>query len=243
MAEMRLQRYLALCGLGSRRSCEGLIAAGRVAVNGKIVGEPGVRVDGSDIVELDGSRIFPREFRYFLLNKPKGIICVDLDSRGRKYVVDLIPGGRSLGLFPVGRLDLDTTGLIIITNDGDIANRIAHPSYGIEKEYRALIKGRWDKRTLENIAFRGFDLDEGEPVKGVRMIDVKLKGERSLVTLRIHEGRKHVVRRLFLSIGSRVYELERTAVGELTLEGIAQGHYREIARERIEREVMGMVRE
>lgn len=239
MAGMRLQRYLALCGFGSRRRCEELISSGRVSVNGEIAVEPGTKVDASDLVELDGSRVNPKEFRYFLLNKPKGTICVDNDSRGRRYVVDLIPEGRSMGLFPVGRLDLDTKGLIIITNDGEIANRIAHPRFGIEKEYRSLVKGRWGKGELEIIASRGFMLDEGEPVKDVRILEVKPKGERSLVTLRIHEGRKHVVKRIFLSMGSRVYELERTAIGELYLGDIPPGEFREAARERIEKEVLG----
>lgn len=230
---IRLQKYLAGCGIGSRRACERLITSGKVMVNGEKTVELGTRVVEGDVVEVEREQITSRPKRYFLLNKPKGKICVDRDHKGRTYVVDLIPEGRELGLFPVGRLDLDTTGLILLTNDGEIGNRIAHPRYGIEKEYRALIKGRWTLERLRLHTRDGVILENGSMVTGIKVLSSSLEGERSSVVIRIHEGRKHVVRRIFLSIGSRVYELERTRIAEMDLGGIGPGEYIEISRDEV----------
>ncbi|MFO8050188.1 MAG: pseudouridine synthase [Thermoplasmatota archaeon] len=233
----RLQKFLAECGVGSRRRCEEIIRNGFVEVNGRCVTEMGSRIAEGDEVRVNGRKVSPVEKRSYMVNKPKGVICVNRDERGRRYVVDLIPDGRKLGLFPVGRLDLDTTGLIIITNDGELANRVAHPRYGIRKEYRALIKGRWTGEELRKKMEGGVVLENGSTVKGIELRSAEPEKDRTLVVIRIHEGRKHVVRRIFLSIGSRVLELERTAIGALELGGLGRGSFRSMTRTDIERSI------
>ena len=131
MEPVRLQKYLARCGLGSRRACERLIDEGRVELNGRIVTEPGMNVKGTDTVRVDDRNVSPVDLRYFIVNKRTGVISVDRDHKERVYVVDLVPGGRDMGLFPVGRLDQDTTGLMVLTNDGEMANLIAPIAVGL----------------------------------------------------------------------------------------------------------------
>lgn len=225
--EIRLQRYLARCGLGSRRSCERLISSGRITINGKRIEEPGWKVKEGDTVKMDGKTIRPHSRRYFILNKPRGVICVNKDLKDRPYVVDLIPEGRKMGLFPVGRLDIDTSGLIIITNDGDLANRIAHPRYEVRKTYLVRAKGRITEDVLKEME-RGIRLERGEPVKGIEVIEYSYRGENTDVTVSLHEGRYHVVRRMFLAKGHRVRKLKRTAIGNLTLKDLESGSYREL---------------
>ncbi|MBN1540189.1 MAG: rRNA pseudouridine synthase [Candidatus Thermoplasmatota archaeon] len=233
MEPVRLQRYLARCGLGSRRACERMITEGRVSVNGTVVWEQGARVGEFDVVMVDGRAVAPEKLRYFIINKPPGTISVDQDLRGRRYIVDLIPGGREMGLFPVGRLDLDTSGLMILTNDGDLGNRIAHPRYGISKEYVALVKGRWSIGSLKEASRDGVKLDDGSLVRDIVFLQAEPRGDRTVVTLRIHEGRKHVVKRIFLSLGSRVIELHRSAIGELGPGGLREGEWREVRKKDI----------
>jgi 23S rRNA pseudouridine2605 synthase len=184
MVSMRIQRFLARCGLGSRRSCERLVEEGRVSINDIIINEMGARVGDGDLVKVDGKLVTPSELRYFILNKPKGIISVNLDHKDRKYVVDLVPEGREMGLFPVGRLDLDTTGLLILTNDGNLANWIAHPRYGVTKEYIALIKGKWTLGDLRKVTRNGVRLDDGYLVKNIDIVKAMSEGSRTRVTLR-----------------------------------------------------------
>jgi len=237
MEPIRLQRYLARCGMGSRRACEKLVKEGRVSVNGETVMEPGTRIEEGDVVKVDGDIVSPTDLRYFMINKPPGVISVDQDMRGRKYIVDLIPGGRNMGLFPVGRLDLDTSGLMVLTNDGELGNRLAHPRYGIGKEYIALVKGRWSKGVLIESTRDGVKIDDGSIVKDIHILRTAPQGDRTVVTLRIHEGRKHVVKRLFLSLGSRVYELHRSAIGGLRLGSLGEGEWRELTREDLVKKV------
>ena len=237
MDSIRLQRFLARCGMGSRRACEKLIEEGRVSINEKIISEMGARVEEEDVVQVDGKVVVSKELRYFILNKPKGAISVNMDHRDRKYVVDLIPSGREMGLFPVGRLDLDTTGLLIITNDGELANRIAHPRYGVGKEYVALIKGEWSLHDLRVSTESGVTLDDGYVVNNIDVLKASLEGTRTRVTIRIKEGRKHVVKRIFLSIGSRVYELHRSAIGDLILGDLQIGEFETITLEALKDQI------
>ncbi|MGA1792875.1 MAG: pseudouridine synthase [Thermoplasmatota archaeon] len=237
MEPVRLQRYLARCGLGSRRACEELIEEGRVSVNGETVREPGSRIGKDDLVKVDGKVVLPTELRYFIINKPPGVISVDQDLRGRKYIVDLIPGGRKMGIFPVGRLDLDTSGLMVLTNDGELGNRLAHPRFGIGKEYIALVKGKWSRGALIEVTKNGVVLDDGSVVRDIHILNASFQGDRTVVNLRIHEGRKHVVKRIFLSLGSRVYELHRSAIGELRLGSLGEGEWRELTREELVKKV------
>jgi 23S rRNA pseudouridine2605 synthase len=199
-----------------------------------MVTEPGHKVIHDDEVMVDDKLVIPEKKKYFLINKPKGYISVNLDMRGRPWVVDIIPGGRNMGLFPVGRLDLDTTGLMIITNDGDLANRISHPRFEIMKEYNALIKGRWDHSTLVKNLENGVDLENGDHISDIIVVSAETCGSNSRVKIGIHEGRKHVVKRIFLSLGSRVFELQRTRIGGLILPAIGQGDYLEVSREEID---------
>jgi pseudouridine synthase len=228
----RLQKYLSMCGLGSRRSCELLIAKGRVRVNGARVTEPGTRVEDNDAVSVDDRQVRPLERAYYVLNKPIGTICVDKDDMGRTYVVDLIPGAREQGCFPVGRLDLETTGLIVITNDGELSNRLAHPCHGVVKTYRAVVKGALKESTISSME-KGVRLEDGSIVRDIKVRSIKVNPRGWEVLLSIHEGRRHVVRRLFLALGGRVVDLERTAVGGLRLEGLDTGRWKRYDRDRL----------
>jgi len=227
MEEMRLQKYLSRCAVGSRRACERLIGEGRVQVDGEVVTEPGTVVREGMRVLLDGSEVEPLKLRYYLVNKPVGIISVNRDPRGRRYVVDLVKGGNKQGLFPVGRLDIDTSGLMVLTNDGDLANMIAHPRYGVEKEYSAVVKG-----ALSDEVLRG--MESGVRINGKRVdlkvLDSTRRDERTNVRLRIKEGRYHIVRRVFLAVGSRVIRLHRTAIGSIRADDLPPGGYREVDR-------------
>lgn len=238
MPSIRLQRFLARCGQGSRRSCEKLIAEGKVTINGEMVTEMGARVEEDDIVSVNGKIVTPKDLRYYIVNKPKGWISVDQDMRGRRYIVEIIPGGREMGLFPIGRLDLDTTGLMILTNDGDLANRVAHPRYVVDKEYVALVKGRWTKDELANRTRNGVRLEDGSRVDDIFILKAEPAGDRTEVTLRIHEGRKHVVKRIFLALDSRVYELQRNAIGGLRFPGSRNGEWKEIERSLIDSKII-----
>ncbi len=232
---LRIQRYLARSGMGSRRACERYLEEGRIKVNGAVVVEPGSKVFPGDEVLLDGDKVELNVLRYFIINKPKGYISVNLDQKGRKWVVDIIPGGREMGLFPVGRLDLDTSGLMVLTNDGEIGNRISHPRFGVMKEYRALIKGIWTNTQLKDEIENGIVLENGDLVNDVIAHSAVNKEGRTIAVIRIHEGRKHVIRRIFQAIGTRVLELERTKIGGLELSGIPPGGYIEVSREEIEK--------
>ncbi len=232
---IRIQRYLARSGMGSRRACERYLEEGRIKVNGTVVVEPGSKVFPGDEVLLDGNRVELNVLRYFIINKSIGYISVNLDQKGRKWVVDIIPGGREMGLFPVGRLDLDTTGLMVLTNDGELGNRISHPRFGVMKEYRALINGIWTIDQLKDRIENGILLENGDLVKDVIVRSTVNKDGGTIAVIRIHEGRKHVIRRLFLAIGTRVIELERTRIGGLELSGIPLGGYIEISREEVEK--------
>ncbi|MDG6225648.1 MAG: pseudouridine synthase [Candidatus Thermoplasmatota archaeon] len=231
---MRLQAYLSRCGKGSRRRCEDLIVQGRVSVNGDVVDRQGFDVGEGDIVQLDGEEVHPVPYRYYILNKPKGWISVDRDPRGRPYVVDLIPGAREQGCFPVGRLDMDTTGLLIVTNDGSTANRIAHPRYGVAKTYTATIKGKGKANSIHTME-KGVRIDDGHIVRDVRIDDISEKDGHTMVRLTIHEGKRHVVKRMFRSIGLKLEELERNAIGSLEIAGLGFGEWREISLDGIER--------
>ncbi len=214
-----------MCGLGSRRACERMIAGGRVKVNGSMVSEPGIKVNDRDLVSLDDRPVDPLERSYYVLNKPPGTLCVDNDARGRTYVVDLIPGAREQGCFPVGRLDLDTTGLILITNDGELSNKIAHPRYNIEKTYKAVVADTVPEKDLKGME-RGVGLEDGTFIRDIRVLSIKRHPRGKEVLISIHEGKRHIIKRLFLAVGSRVLELERTRIGALRLEGLKLGKWK-----------------
>jgi 23S rRNA pseudouridine2605 synthase len=224
---IRLQKVLAFAGIGSRRACELLIAEGRVTVDGAVA-ELGARVDPQTaIVRLDGKRLNLRaDHVYLALNKPRGVVTAMSDPSGRPTVGDLLADRRDR-LFHVGRLDADTEGLLIVTNDGDFAHHLAHPSHGVVKTYIAEVPGPVDDRVVRRVK-RGVTLDDGPvQVDGFRVIDAS--GARALVEVSLHEGRNHIVRRLLDEVGHPVRRLVRTAVGPVRLGDLRPGTMRDLS--------------
>jgi 23S rRNA pseudouridine2605 synthase len=213
---VRLQKVLAAAGIASRRTCEEMIGAGRVEVDGEIVRRFGARVDPENqIIRVDGRRIpASAALVYLALNKPSGVVSTMSDDRGRRTIADLI-GDRSERLFHVGRLDYDTEGLILLTNDGELAHRLAHPRFGVLKTYLADVPGPLP-RDLGRRLTTGIELDDGTVVAD-RFRVVDQVGSRALVELTLHEGRKHVVRRMLATVGHPVGRLVRTQVGPVSL--------------------------
>jgi 23S rRNA pseudouridine2605 synthase len=233
---VRLQKVLAQAGVASRRAAEELIAAGRVSVDGEVVREMGRRVDpATAVVHVDGSRVVIRDdLVYLALNKPRGILSTMSDDRGRPCVGDLVVESGLMGehydgtprgrLFHVGRLDADTEGLLLLTNDGDLGHRLMHPSYEVEKTYLAEVAGQVP-RDLGRRLREGVELEDG-PVRVHAFKIVDFAAGRSMVELVIHEGRKHVVRRLLDEVGHPVQRLVRTAIGEVRMGNQRPGRFR-----------------
>ena len=229
---IRLQKVLAAAGLGSRRACEELIDAGRVSVDGEIVREQGRRVDPeSAVVHVDGMRVTTASNRVYLaLNKPKGMVSAMSDADGRPTVGDLVEGRRER-LFHVGRLDADTEGLLLLTNDGDLAHRLSHPSFNVPKTYLAQIIGPVQRDVGKRLR-AGVLLEDG-PVKvdSFRLIDSS--ANKVLVEVVLHEGRKHVVRRLLAEVGHPVQSLVRTAIGPVQLGSQRAGKLRPLTAQEV----------
>jgi 23S rRNA pseudouridine2605 synthase len=217
---------LAQAGLGSRRTCDELIDAGRVRVNGERA-RPGQRVDPEvDVVEVDGAQIGVRQgLVHLLLNKPAGVITTADDPQGRPTVIDLVPAEPRV--FPVGRLDADTEGLLLLTNDGDLAHRLTHPSYGIEKEYLAEVDGMPKPGAIRRLR-EGVDLEDGRTAKA----KVAVLGDR-LLRITIHEGRNRQVRRMCEAVGHPVLRLVRTRIGPLVDRTLAPGEWRALAQDEV----------
>lgn len=226
---MRINKYLASCGLASRRGCEELVTGGRVKVNGKVTVALATDVDpDADLVSVDDKPVRPiAKHLYIMLNKPKGYVTTTSDERGRKTVMDFFvgkyPGKR---LFPVGRLDYDTEGLLIMTTDGDLANRLTHPRHEIPKTYVARIEGEISEGELERL--RGGVMLDGVRTKRCRASLLGFDDGVSRVEITITEGRNRQVRRMFESINREVVFLRRVAIGELKLGGLYRGCYREL---------------
>ncbi len=224
-AELRLQKVLARAGLGSRRACEDLIREGRVTVNGRVAAL-GDRVDPrADRVEVDGGRVpLDPELRYLALHKPRGVVTTARDPQGRPDVSRYYPEG--VRVFPVGRLDRDTEGLLLLTNDGELANRLLHPRYGVEREYLAEVEGRPTERALRTLR-RGVELEDG-PARAASARRVEGSGERGAVRVVMTEGRKREVRRLLAAVGLPVRRLVRVRVGPIRLGRLRPGEVREL---------------
>ncbi len=230
----RLQKYMAAAGVASRRKCEELITSGRVKVNGQVVTELGCKVNPvTDKVEVDGNALAAGDRKiYILLNKPAGILSSATDDRGRKTVVDLIKGVDER-LYPVGRLDFDTEGLLLLTNDGTLTNGLIHPRYKVDKTYHAVVKGIPDKGALLRLA-KGIELDDG-PTHPAKVKVLQANNGKALVEITIHEGRKRQVRRMFDAVGYPVVNLKRVQVGFLTLERLKPGEYRHLSQQELKR--------
>jgi 23S rRNA pseudouridine2605 synthase len=225
---IRLQKVLASAGVGSRRYCEELIGAGRVEVDGEIVRRFGARVDPQhQVIRVDGRRIPAREdLVYVALNKPAGVLTSMSDSRGRKTMTDLL-GDTAERLFHVGRLDYDTEGLMLLTNDGELAHRLAHPRFGVPKTYLAEVPGPVP-RDLGRQLIAGIELDDGVASADKFRVVEQVSG-RALVEITLHEGRKHIVRRMLAAVGHPVSRLVRTQVGPVSLGSLRPGTTRALS--------------
>jgi len=224
----RLQKVIAQAGYCSRRKAEELIDKGKVKVNGEIIKEQGVKVNTTDFIEVEGNPLNKIEDKvYYLLNKPRGVVATSSDEKGRKTVVDLIKTDKRI--YPVGRLDYDTTGLIILTNDGELTNYLIHPKNNVEKVYVAKIKGLITKEQLKRLC-NGVIIDGKKTSKAkAKILKIDKKTNTSVVQLIIHEGKNHQVKKMFEAIGYDVLKLKRESIAFLTLDGIKSGDYRELS--------------
>ncbi|HEX2044016.1 MAG TPA: pseudouridine synthase [Gaiellaceae bacterium] len=222
---MRLNAFLARAGVASRRGADELIKAGRVRVNGEVAGVA-TYVRERDRVEVDGTPVAPEPLAYVLLHKPAGVVTTARDPHGRPTVVDLVDVGRRV--VPVGRLDADTTGALLLTNDGPLAHRLAHPRYGVEKVYEVEVEGTPDDAALARLG-EGVELEDGRtaPARVRRLGPSRLE-------LTLHEGRKHQVKRMCAAVGHPVIRLHRGAYAGLTLAGLAPGESRELTAAELE---------
>jgi 23S rRNA pseudouridine2605 synthase len=228
----RVQKVLAHAGLGSRRACEQLILQGRVSVDGAVVRVLGTRVDPARArIAVDGEPIKRESIVYFAVNKPKGYVSTNFDPAGRPRVVDLLPEIPER-VYTVGRLDEDSTGLMILTNDGDLANRLAHPRYGVEKLYRALVAGLPSREMLAKLT-EGVWLSDGK-VRAKRARFVGRQGQATLLELVLAEGKKREIRRMLSKLGHKVMSLNRVAVGPVSLKGLSVGQCRPLSRHEVD---------
>jgi pseudouridine synthase len=246
----RLEKVLAEAGIASRRDCEFAIRAGRVRINGRTVRALPCLVDpGRDLIEFDGEVVdaarrdggrAPARL-YLMLNKPKGVISTARDPLGRPNVVAMVASAvpRDQRVYPVGRLDADSTGLVLLTNDGELAHRLAHPSHGAAKEYLVAVQGALPPEALERLRRGLFLADVGSPAGGAkraRLENLRLlrhtrdrrRGDLSLVSVTLHEGQNREIRRLFARVGAKVRSLERVAIGPLRLGRLRAGHFRQL---------------
>jgi 23S rRNA pseudouridine2605 synthase len=224
---IRINKLLSQAGVASRRGADDLIKEGAVALNGRILTKPGVIVDiRTDRVTVCGKEIElkeKKELLYFILNKPEGHICTAKDTHNRRTVMDLFPKGR--GLFTVGRLDKDTTGVILVTNDGELSHRLMHPSYELEKVYDVSIKGRLRDKDISALG-EGVDIKDKKP-SVLEVLNIKRSETSSSVTVRIHEGRKRQIRRTFEALGYKVTSLKRISYGGIKID-MEEGHFRNL---------------
>lgn len=229
---IRLQKVLAAAGIASRRASEILIEEGRVEVNGKVVTEQGRRVfPETDHIRVDGARIPPpRRHMYLVLNKPRGVVSTMDDPEGRATLSDYLPRTKER-LFHVGRLDTETEGLIVLTNDGEFAHRLAHPSYEVPKTYHVQAAGVLDNRTIKRLE-KGVTLDDG-PVKPDKVKLIGRSQNKTLLEITLHEGRNRVVRRMMDAVGHPVDRLARTRIGPIRLGVLPVGETRELTREEL----------
>ena len=232
---VRLNKYLADHGIASRRKCDELIAAGQVTIDGDVTTQLGQTIDPTrHTVEIDGFVLKPQGLRrrYYLLNKPAGVVCTNEVRETRPRAVDLITDARKGRIYTVGRLDEESKGLILLTNDGEFANRIMHPRYGVEKTYLVRVAGKIDDDALAKIR-EGVHLAEGR-TSGARVLVNKRLRDQSLLTLTLNEGMNREIRRSFAQVGYKVLDLKRTRIGPLSDRGIKIGRWRELTREEVE---------
>ncbi len=228
----RLQKVIANSGYTSRRKAEELILQGSVEVNGEIVNTLGFKVSDKDIIRINDNVLnLKPTLEYYLLNKPREVICSVKDDKGRKCVVDLIPSNSRL--YPVGRLDYDTTGLIILTNDGELANILMHPKHKIKKTYLAKIDGILNEEDFKKLR-KGVMIDNVKlTIDHFKVRKIDKQKNTSLVEVTIHEGRNHIVRNLFMTLGYDVKKLTRVAYAFLSLDNLKSGEYRQLSKSEV----------
>ena len=224
---MRINKYIAESGVASRRNADELIKQGRVSVNGKKISECGLDVNvENDVVFVDGRKIKPvRRYTYIMFNKPKGCITTSSDEFGRKTIYDYLEQFNGKGLFPVGRLDYDSEGLLLLTNDGALAQVLTHPSYEVPKTYLVKVEGEVtdaDMKILRN----GMDIGRGEQTKGAKVVLLGVEDRISRLEITISEGKNREIRRMMEGIGKNVIFLKRIAIGEVRLGGLSRGKTR-----------------
>ncbi|RMD57952.1 rRNA pseudouridine synthase [Candidatus Woesearchaeota archaeon] len=222
MNKERLQKILAKAGIASRRACEKIIEEGRVRVNGSVA-KIGDSATAEDVITVDGKRIKPEKPVTLALNKPKGYVTTVKEKHGMRTVMELIPVKERV--YPIGRLDKDTQGLLLFTNDGNLANKLMHPRYGVEKTYVAKLDKQLQKKEKKK-------LKEGILVEG-RKVKARVRAENNIATITIHEGRKHIVKRLFAKIGYKVKNLKRIAIGPIKLKNLPLGKTRRLTEQEI----------
>ena len=231
---MRLQKYMAMCGVAARRKCEEIIASGRVAINGEVISQMGAQVEEGDRVTLDGQLITPEaRKRYILYHKPAGEVTTVSDDKGRETVMDRF-AGMDVRLYPVGRLDYDSEGLLLLTNDGELAQRLTHPSCEVDKTYLARVTGNPSGEALERLR-RGVFMEGDE--RRTYPADVRVVRDESLfsdILVTIHEGRNRQVRRMFDAVGHKVLLLRRVRFGPLELGSLRRGEWRELTAQEVE---------
>ena len=227
---IRLNKYIANSGICSRREADTYIEHGSVEVNGKLVTEMGYKVQPNDVVRFDGTSISPEQKKYVLLNKPKNYITTMDDDRNRKTVMDLVSNAAKERIYPVGRLDRNTTGLLLFTNDGDLAKKLTHPKHNVRKLYHASLDTKLALKDLEKL--RGEVIIEGKKVfiDAVSYVDGQPKTE---VGIEIHSGRNRIVRKIFEHVGYKVTKLDRVIFAELTKKNLPRGRWRELTNQEI----------
>ena len=234
---MRLQKYLAHCGVASRRKSETIIREGKVKVNGKTVTDMGVTIDPErDRVSVDGRRIVPRaQNAYYLFYKPRGVVCTTNDENGRKCVADFFRQHNNR-LYPVGRLDMDSEGLIIVTDDGDLANHVMHPRYGVEKEYRVTVDKTYQKVHADAL-LSGIEIGDNNPAVAKDVTFHTRADGRSVVCITLAQGLNREVRRMMEAQGYAVLRLCRTRIGALALADMRPGGIKRISREQVQQAI------
>lgn len=230
--KMRINKYLAHAGVASRRKAEELILNGKVSVNHTPMTNLGYQVVAGDIVEVNGVAVYNEEPVYYLLNKPRGYISSVSDEKGRQTVMDLMPQVKER-IYPVGRLDWDTSGLLLLTNDGEFTNLMTHPRHGVEKVYVAKVEGQANKENLRPLTL-GIKI-EGKKVSPARYEIIKQDKikNHSIVSLTIHEGQNHQVKKMFAQVGLPVQKLSRIQYGPLNLEGLPVGQFRRLSKKEV----------
>ncbi len=227
---MRINKYLASSGIASRRDSDKLVQDGRVTVNGKVV-SLGIEVSDSDKVCVDGKPVSIKKNEYYILNKPKGYICSVSDDRGRKTVLDLMPKN-IVRIYPVGRLDYDSEGLLILTTDGELAQHLTHPSNNVPKTYLVKVEGRLTESDLNPIR-SGIEID-GYVTKKSKANIVETNKDFTKAHITIYEGKNREIRKMFSAIGKEVSLLKRIKIGELSLKGLDRGEYRKLTNHEVE---------